>query len=34
LAVLEQEPTGYETFRKATLDLSGFIFQAGIKVKF
>ena len=34
LAFFEQEPTGYETVRKATLDLSGFIFQAGIKVKF
>lgn len=34
LAILVQEPTGYETVRKATLDLSGFIFQAGIKVKF
>ncbi|MEE9502622.1 MAG: hypothetical protein V3V48_11140, partial [Candidatus Aminicenantaceae bacterium] len=34
LAFFEQEPTGYETAHKATLDLSGFIFQAGIKVKF
>jgi len=34
LAFFEQEPTGYETVRKAILDLSGFIFQAGIKVKF
>jgi hypothetical protein len=34
LAFFEQEPTGYETVRKAALDLSGFILQAGIKVKF
>lgn len=34
LAFFEQEPTGYETVRKATLDLSGFIFQAGLKIKF
>jgi len=34
LAFFEQEPTGYETAHKATLDLSGFIFQAGIKIKF
>ncbi len=30
----ENEPTGYQTVRKATLDLSGFVFRAGIKVMF
>jgi hypothetical protein len=34
LAFFEQEPTGYQTVRKAALDLSGFVFQAGLKVKF
>jgi hypothetical protein len=34
LAVLAEEPTGYRTVRKAVLDLSGFIFQTGLRVKF
>jgi len=34
LAILEEEPYGYKTVRKATFDFSGFIFRAGIKIKF
>jgi len=34
LAVSKNAPTGYGTVRKATLDLSGIYFQAGIKIKF
>jgi len=34
LAFFTQKPTGYSTARKAVLDLSGFIFQTGLKVKF
>jgi hypothetical protein len=34
LAFSEQKPTDYKTVREALLDLSGFVFQAGLKVKF
>jgi hypothetical protein len=34
LAFSEQKPTDYKTVREATVDLSGFVFQAGLKVKF
>lgn len=34
LAFFEQEPSGYSTARKAVLDLSGFIFQTGFKLRF
>lgn len=34
LAFAEQKPTDYTTVREAILDLSGFVFQAGLKVKF
>jgi len=34
LAFSEQKPTDYKTSREAALDLGGFVFQAGLKVKF
>lgn len=34
LAFSEQKPTDYTTIREASLDISGFVFQAGLKVKF
>ena len=34
LAFSEQKPTDYKTVREAILDLTGFVFQAGLKVKF
>jgi len=34
LAFSEQKPSDYKTVREAILDLSGFVFQAGLKVKF
>lgn len=34
LAILEGEPSGYKTVRKAAFDFSGFTFQAGLRIKF
>lgn len=34
LAFSEQKPTDYKTVREAIVDLGGFVFQAGLKVKF
>ena len=34
LAVLEEEPSGYKTVRKAKFDFSGFVFRIGLRFKF
>ena len=34
LAILEEEPSGFKTVRKATFDFSGFGLRAGLKIKF
>ncbi len=34
LAILEEEPSGYSTVRKATFDFSGFAIHSGIRIKF